>query len=113
MCELVKFLKSEGLDVRDGDAPDTFWLGFTLFVVSRGEVTCLRGCSLNLAAPDSLQRLVSALKHCAKSGSCTSCPLGKVPRTISINLYQHIGDNCKTNCEDLCGRFGFHYCPLK
>lgn len=115
MCELLKFLKNKGFSVSQTD--HGFQLGTVgnyQFWVADGRVKCFRGCILNLAQPDSLDRLTESLDHCRNLLKCEECPMGgKLPQEISNDLYDHIGWACETKCEDLCGRFGLHHCPLK
>ena len=124
MCELLEHLKSEGFNVcatehgfilgHHAPLPAPLHSGNLTFWVVEGKVQCPRGCFLNLAIPDSLDTLVESLTHCERQKKCEKCPMGgKLPIKLTNDLYHFIGWACKTNCEELCGRFGLYHCPLK
>ena len=34
-------------------------------------------------------------------------------KKMTDKMREHIAINCKTNCDQLCGKMGINYCPLK
>jgi len=129
---LLDYLIKRGLNVRpwrrDIPALDAFilnrqrrvvpWLTYdciNIFRLTNGIITCTRGDKLNLADPRSLNKLVRGLKFCANSPKCIECPMRNTDWIVTVTdeMYEFITTKCKTNCEDLCGRFGIMYCPLK
>lgn len=72
------------------------------------------GCSakFSLASPDSIEQIAKAVAECIQHLNCTGCSFLSKPQ-LPDKRREYIAINCRTNCDDLCGKMGVWHCPLK